>query len=82
MRVCTTPKAWQAPRYIHVKDEPQCGSFQGLIATFFESGDRISESYVTEYSTDTIEMHTGAVKPGQRVVLVCAHTRSFATDML
>lgn len=33
-------------------------------------GERISESYITEYSTDTIEMHTGAVQAGQRVVLI------------
>lgn len=25
---------------------------------------------MTEYSTDRIEMHTGAVKPGQRVLLI------------
>jgi len=30
----------------------------------------ISEAYVTEYSTDKIEMHEGHVKPGQRVLLV------------
>ena len=30
----------------------------------------IRESYITEYSTDSIEMHEGAVQPGQRVLLV------------
>lgn len=30
----------------------------------------MSEEYITEYSTDKIEMHTGAVQPGQRVLLV------------
>jgi hypothetical protein len=34
------------------------------------AGETISESYITEYSTDKIEMHTGAVHPGQKVVLV------------
>lgn len=34
------------------------------------AGETVSEAYVTEYSTDTIEMHTGAVQPGQRVLLV------------
>jgi hypothetical protein len=34
------------------------------------AGETISESYDTEYSTDKIEMHTGAVNAGQRVVLV------------
>lgn len=34
------------------------------------AGETISESYITEYSTDKIEMHTGAVQPGQKVVLV------------
>ncbi|KAF5837228.1 phosphoribosyltransferase-like protein [Dunaliella salina] len=33
-------------------------------------GPRISEEYVTEYSSDKIEMHEGAVLPGQRVVLI------------
>ncbi|WIA40171.1 hypothetical protein OEZ86_013568 [Tetradesmus obliquus] len=33
-------------------------------------GETISESYDTEYSTDKIEMHTGAISAGQRVVLV------------
>lgn len=34
------------------------------------AGETISESYDTEYSTDKIEMHTGAVQPGNKVVLV------------
>ena len=33
-------------------------------------GETICAEYVTEYSTDKIEMHTGAVKPGQKVLLV------------
>ncbi|GBF97026.1 adenine phosphoribosyltransferase [Raphidocelis subcapitata] len=33
-------------------------------------GETVGEEYITEYSTDRIEIHTGAVKPGQRVVLV------------
>lgn len=33
-------------------------------------GETISAEYITEYSTDKIEMHTGAVKPGQNVLLV------------
>ncbi|KAJ9514925.1 hypothetical protein QJQ45_028655, partial [Haematococcus lacustris] len=33
-------------------------------------GEKVSEEYVTEYSVDKIEMHTGAVLPGQRVLLV------------
>ncbi|KAF8063014.1 APT4 [Scenedesmus sp. PABB004] len=33
-------------------------------------GETVCESYITEYSTDSIEMHTGAVAPGQRVLLV------------
>jgi adenine phosphoribosyltransferase len=33
-------------------------------------GETISAEYVTEYSTDKIEMHTGAVKQGQKVLLV------------
>lgn len=34
------------------------------------AGATLSEEYVTEYSTDRIEMHVGAVQAGQRVVLV------------
>lgn len=34
------------------------------------AGEKMFEEYKTEYSTDRIEMHTGAIKPGQRVVLV------------
>lgn len=30
----------------------------------------ISESFTLEYGTDTLEMHTDAVKPGQRVLVV------------
>ena len=33
-------------------------------------GETICADYVTEYSTDRIEMHTGAITPGQRVLLV------------
>ncbi|KAL4853223.1 Adenine phosphoribosyltransferase 4 [Chlorella vulgaris] len=33
-------------------------------------GDVLSADYVTEYSTDRIEMHVGAVRQGQRVLLV------------
>jgi len=33
-------------------------------------GETISEEYITEYSTDKIEMHTGAIQPGQRVLLI------------
>jgi adenine phosphoribosyltransferase len=33
-------------------------------------GKTIGEEYVTEYSTDKIEMHEGHIKPGQRVLLV------------
>ena len=38
--------------------------------TLSTTGPRISEEYTTEYSTDKIEMHEGAVQPGQRVVLI------------
>ena len=34
------------------------------------AGETISEEYITEYSTDKIEMHTGAIEQGQRVLLV------------
>lgn len=34
------------------------------------AGETISEEYITEYSTDKIEMHVGAVQEGQRVLLV------------
>lgn len=34
------------------------------------AGATISEEYVTEYSTDKIEMHTGHITEGQRVLLV------------
>ncbi|GAB4821056.1 hypothetical protein N2152v2_008102 [Parachlorella kessleri] len=33
-------------------------------------GETLSADYITEYSTDRIEMHTGAIKPGQRVLLL------------
>ena len=39
----------------------------------------MSESYITEYSTDKIEMHTGAVHPGQRVLLVSGTNRVWQT---
>jgi len=34
------------------------------------AGPTISESYALEYGTDALEMHVGAVAPGQRVLLV------------
>ncbi|KAM0869791.1 hypothetical protein ACQ4PT_040436 [Festuca glaucescens] len=33
-------------------------------------GEVISESYVLEYGTDCLEMHLGAIQPGERVVVV------------
>ncbi|MCS7272627.1 MAG: adenine phosphoribosyltransferase [Fimbriimonadales bacterium] len=33
-------------------------------------GDKISEEYALEYGTNTVEIHTDAVEPGQRVVIV------------
>lgn len=33
-------------------------------------GETIFADYITEYSTDRIEMHVGAVAPGNRVVLI------------
>jgi adenine phosphoribosyltransferase len=32
--------------------------------------DRVEQEYTLEYGTNTIEIHTDAVKPGQRVVIV------------
>ena len=34
------------------------------------AGETLSADYITEYSTDRIEMHTGAIRPGQRVLLL------------
>jgi hypothetical protein len=39
-------------------------------AWYMLAGETISEEYITEYSTDKIEMHTGAIEAGQRVLLV------------
>ncbi|KAI6680224.1 hypothetical protein NL676_034105 [Syzygium grande] len=33
-------------------------------------GEVISESYVLEYGTDCLEMHVGAVEPGERVIVI------------
>lgn len=33
-------------------------------------GEVISEEYSLEYGTDTMEMHVGAVQPGERAVVV------------
>jgi adenine phosphoribosyltransferase len=32
--------------------------------------DKITEEYALEYGTNTVEMHTDAIRPGQRVVVV------------
>lgn len=37
------------------------------------AGETIAEEYITEYSTDKIEMHKGHVLEGQRVLLVRRH---------
>lgn len=42
----------------------------GLPRRWCSAGKTISVEYTTEYSTDKIEMHTDAVKPGQRVLLL------------
>lgn len=34
------------------------------------AGEVISEEYVLEYGTDCLEMHVGAVKPGERALVV------------
>lgn len=34
------------------------------------SGEVISEGYVLEYGTDRLEMHVGAVKPGERALVI------------
>ena len=41
-----------------------------ILAPSIHAGETVSVEYKTEYSTDKIEMHTGAVKPGQRVLLI------------
>ncbi|KAK3158450.1 hypothetical protein QOZ80_2AG0137350 [Eleusine coracana subsp. coracana] len=33
-------------------------------------GEKISEKYVLEYGTDCLEMHVGAIEPGERVLIV------------
>jgi adenine phosphoribosyltransferase len=33
-------------------------------------GEVISETYVLEYGTDCLEMHVGAIEPGERVLIV------------
>lgn len=42
----------------------------GLLRRRGTAGKTISVEYTTEYSTDKIEMHSDAVKPGQRVLLL------------
>lgn len=34
------------------------------------TGEVISEAYVLEYGTDCLEMHVGAVHPGERVLVI------------
>jgi len=33
-------------------------------------GERVTEEYALEYGTNTVEMHTDAIKPGQRVIII------------
>ena len=33
-------------------------------------GERVTEEYALEYGTNTVEMHTDAIKPGQRVIVI------------
>lgn len=33
-------------------------------------GEVISEAYVLEYGTDCLEMHVGAVQPGERALII------------
>jgi adenine/guanine phosphoribosyltransferase-like PRPP-binding protein len=43
-----------------------------LTSVFFSKlkGEVISETYVLEYGTDCLEMHVGAIEPGERVLIV------------
>lgn len=36
----------------------------------FLAGEVISESYELEYGTDCLEMHVGAVQPGERALII------------
>lgn len=37
----------------------------------FESiGEVISEAYILEYGTDCLEMHVGAIQPGERALII------------
>lgn len=44
------------------------------------AGEKITEEYKTEYSTDKIEMHVGSILPSQRVVLVSKKLSAGITD--
>ncbi len=70
-----TPNFWQW--YGHCGPRPEAAlwnvwSWQ-TDAMRGTAGPTLSEEYITEYSTDKIEMHVGAVQPGQRVLLVRAN---------
>lgn len=49
---------------------PQKSCIAGRPRAFPFAGETVHADYITEYSTDRIEMHTNAVQAGQRVVLV------------
>lgn len=57
--------------YIHVLS---CSYFYLLDTNTLECmtclGEVISEAYVLEYGTDCLEMHVGAVHPGERVLVI------------
>lgn len=54
-----------------IPNDARCGSCDGATPC---AGAVISEEYQLEYGTDRLEMHVGAVQPGQRVLLVWRHT--------
>ena len=47
-----------------------CFKYMPKLRHASNTGEVISENYVLEYGTDCLEMHVGAVQPGERALVI------------
>ncbi|KAA8521328.1 hypothetical protein F0562_012001 [Nyssa sinensis] len=69
------PEAWELKSLLHSSICSKMGLELGLLTLKNEleqnsQGDVIREEYILEYGRDCLEMHVGAVKPGERALVV------------
>lgn len=59
--ISATPKSFPIPLHAKLRKELVLNQCVGEV---------ISEAYVLEYGTDRLEMHVGAIEPGERALVI------------